>query len=214
MDSFMPHGVSRNRWCRRGWVALLALAWAGVLHATTLQSIQTTQSAEGLRLSAAVQVNLTAQVQQALERGVPLYFVHQVQVVQPRWWWRDRVVSDHKRRLRLAQQALTRQWRVAVLDEPTGTADGGSGQTLSFTVPSVSAALALIGKVSQWLVLPLPEWPEVGEAPRLVYRFYLDTSELPGPFQIGQGSSAEWSVRLEAVRPLSLRARTPTEVAR
>ncbi|MDA1329216.1 MAG: DUF4390 domain-containing protein, partial [Proteobacteria bacterium] len=100
-----------------------------------------------------------------------------------------------------------RQWRVAVLTDDSGNGSAPqTGQVMSMTVPSVEAALALVGKVGDWLVLPQAEWPDVGEPPQMVYRFYLDTSELPGPFQIGQGSSAEWSVRLEAVRPLGLRA--------
>ncbi|MDA0227790.1 MAG: DUF4390 domain-containing protein, partial [Proteobacteria bacterium] len=75
----------------------LATVASGVC-ATTLQSIQTSQTAEGLRLTATVQVVLNSHVQQAMERGVPLYFVHQVQVVQPRWWWRDQVVTNVTRR--------------------------------------------------------------------------------------------------------------------
>ena len=203
----MRRGVSSWRRFSRWWLVLALATMASGVGATTLQSIQTSQTAEGLRLTATVQVVLNSQVQQALERGVPLYFVHQVQVVQPRWWWRDQVVTNVTRRVRIARQALTRQWRVAVLpDESSNGSAPQTGQAMSMTVPSVEAALALVGKVGDWLVLPQAEWPDVGEPPQMVYRFYLDTSELPGPFQIGQGSSAEWSVRLEAVRPLGLRA--------
>ena len=63
----MRRGVSSWRRLSRWWLVLALATMASGVCATTLQSIQTSHTAEGLRLTATVQVVLNSQVQQALE---------------------------------------------------------------------------------------------------------------------------------------------------
>ena len=51
-------------------------------------------------------------VEQALEQGVPLYFVSEFTLTRPRWYWLDEVVARSEQTTRLSYNALTRQYRI------------------------------------------------------------------------------------------------------
>src|SRR5690606_23359290 len=104
------------------------------------------------------------------EKGVPLYFVAEVQIVSSRWWWFDKTEVDVQRTYRVFHNVLTRQWRV-------GNSD--------FTLPlgSLDDALSFMRNVRGWAVADVSNLEEgVSYEGRL--RLRLDTARLPRPFQI------------------------------
>ena len=49
-------------------------------------------------LNAEFDLTLNATLEEALQRGVPLYFVLEFEISRPRWYWLDEKVADRRRR--------------------------------------------------------------------------------------------------------------------
>ena len=149
--------------------ALHAAAWSQAV----LETLKLSRTEEGLRLAHTVRLELPKPVDDALHKGVPLWFVAEAQVSRSRWYWRDAVVARSQRQWRLSYQALSRQYRLS---------NGGLHQSFD----SLGEALLAIGRVSGWL-LELREEPASGASYALNFSLRLDTTQLPGPLQIGLG---------------------------
>ena len=101
------------------------------------------------------------------------------------------------RTLRLAYQPLTRRWRVSLSNE-TGAASGGAGlqYALHQNFDSLTDALAGISRVVNWQVAE-PGRLEEGVRYQAQWRFRLDRSLLPRPFQIGVVNQPDWVIEVE-----------------
>jgi len=173
------------RWLAR-WLACLltcglALAGTGAAHAqgVELAQLQTTRADGALNLDFVARVNLPRAVEDALQRGVPIYFVAEAQLLRNRWYWRDERVSRVSRSWRLAYQPLTSAWRVSL---------GGLNQTF----PSLAEALANVSRSGGWKLADLSQLDEKGYYLEFSYR--LDSTQLPGPMQFGLGGQGDWAV--------------------
>ena len=67
-----------------------------------------------LTLEFSLRVQLSRPVEDALRRGVPMYFVAQASTYRNRWYWRDERVARVSRSWRLVYQPLTSSWRVGI----------------------------------------------------------------------------------------------------
>ena len=134
-------------------------------------------------------------------RGVPLYFVWQADVTRSRWYWADKRLVSAVRVLRLAYQPLTRRWRLNVSSEPISHA--GVSSSLSQNFDSLQEALSVIRRQTGWKVADMADI-DLESRQYVAYRFKLDVSQLPRPFQIAAGNQADW--RLEIVRNLRVTA--------
>ncbi|MBY0466190.1 MAG: DUF4390 domain-containing protein, partial [Burkholderiales bacterium] len=182
------------------------------VRAADLHQLGLSRTAEGLFLSATVNVVLAPSMEDALSRAVPLYFVVQADVLRERWYWSDKRVAGASRTYRLAYQPLSRHWRVSVA---TGSGPGGALQyALHQNHDSLESALSSITKLSGW---------QVAEAGRLDaesdlvldFRFKLDLALLPRPFQLGMNAQNEWNLdvrRRIGVPDVSATTPTPTDV--
>jgi len=180
-----PTEPSRRRLL--AWPLALALASAGRAWADTVPGIEVltlrVQRAEaGVALDFSPRIMLSRTVQDALERGVPVYFLAQATLLRYRWYWRDERLGRVQRSWRLAFQPLTSTWRV------------GSGG-LSQTFLSLEEALAAI-RLTAWKVAD-PAQIEADQRYRVEFSFRLDTSQLPGPMQIGLTAQTDWSLGIE-----------------
>lgn len=136
-----------------------------------------------LELDFAARVRLPAAVQEALQRGVAVYFVAQAQLMRARWYWRDERVARVQRSWRVAYQPLTSNWRVGF---------GGFNQSY----PTLGEALAAASRSTGWKVADTAQLD--GDSRHyLDFTYRLDTSQLPSPLQLGVGSQADWSVGIE-----------------
>ncbi|MDH4235557.1 MAG: DUF4390 domain-containing protein, partial [Gallionella sp.] len=84
------------RYCTKKFSLLLHSVLLVGLFAATAQAegisvskVEVRLSEKGYQLSASYDVNLNATVQQALSRGIPLYFVGEFSLTRPRWNWVD-----------------------------------------------------------------------------------------------------------------------------
>ena len=121
---------------------------------------------------------LSRAVEDALRRGVPMYFDVDATLYRSRWYWRDERVAHVSRSYRLSFQPLTGNWRVAL---------GALGQTY----PTLLEAMAVISRVSGWRLAEAAQL-EGGQRYYVEFNYRLDASQLPQPLQIGLGN--EWSL--------------------
>jgi len=108
------------RCCKRLFKTLLRgvlLAWLcmAAAHAEGI-SVSRTEirlGEDGYRLHAAYDVNLSFVVQQALSRGIPLYFVSEFSLTRSRWYWLDEEIFHGEQTVKISYSVLTRQYRIA-----------------------------------------------------------------------------------------------------
>ena len=164
-------------------LVLLAAMWTPLAHAqgVELVSLQTSRAEGAVTLDFAARVTLPKSVEDALRRGVPLYFVAEAQLYRNRWYWRDERVARLSRSWRLAFQPLTGVWRVSL---------GG----LSQSFPSLNEAMSVVSRSGGWKLVDLPQ---ADSGLYLEFSYRLDTSQLPGPMQFGLGGQGDWTLGIE-----------------
>jgi hypothetical protein len=169
----------------------MALAAGPEAAPAEVTQFQIEQSAEGVFLSSTVQFELPPQVEDALQKGVPMFFVAEVDVYRDRWYWYDKKVLSAERHMRLAYQPLTRRWRLNVASGAI-TANG-LGVALNQTFESMGDALSALRRLSRWKIADTGEI-DIDQKNTIEFRFRLDISQLPRPFQIGALGQADWSI--------------------
>lgn len=133
-----------------------------------------------IHIDADIDFTLSDELRDAAQKGVPIYFTADLQIVEKRWWWFDKTVVDTQRTWRVVYNALTRQWRI-------GTGD------LTLPESSLDDALSLVRSIRGWSVAPVKDF-EVDTTLYGRLRLRLDTSLLARPFQIDALNSRAWGL--------------------
>ena len=187
---------ARQRLERSAWFAaalLVCVATAAIASSVELTEMRTERSDGALVLHTTLKLELGPAVEEALDKGVPVYFVAEAEVLRDRWYWYDRKVASVTRYYRLVYQPLTRRWRLNVSGEPLSAT--GLGGSIAQSFDNLPEALSMIRRQSGWKLAELSEL-EPDTRHNLNYRFRLDVSQLPRPFQIAAGSQTDWSLSL------------------
>ncbi len=142
-----------------------------------------TRGDDGVTVAFALNFELPRTVEDALNKGVPLYFVAQAELIRERWYWRDKRISVAERTWRLAFQPLSRKYRVSY---------GGLNQSYD----SLADALVAVRRVTSWRIADAGAIDD-GGSHYVEFSFRLDTSLLPRPLQIGLSGQADWNLRIE-----------------
>ena len=138
---------------------------------------------EGIVLSADFAFDFNARLEQAVTNGVPLYFVVEFELTQPRWYWFDEKTATRRRQTRLSYHALSRHYRLS-----TGL--------LQQNYATLGEALGVLRRVRNWVVLD--KSAALSDATYQVsLRMRLDVSLLPKPFQVNALTSREWHLESE-----------------
>jgi hypothetical protein len=195
-----------------GWLAaLLVLAcllvcWPATAPAQSAKSasvsqLKLEQADDGVYLNAQVQFELPSLVEEVLDKGIAIYFVAEAELYRERWYWTDQKVAQATRHMRLAYQPLTRRWRLNV--SPVPITNSGFGVSLNQNFDTLSEALDGVRRVARLRLGDISEIGDEGPHP-VTFRFRLDTSQLPRPFQIGVVGQADWNISVERSARLSL----------
>lgn len=171
-----------SRWLRLALLALL-LAGAGMQPALAAE-ITITQAAiepsdDGYRLSLAYSFELNRGLEDALSRGVPLYFTTEVQMTRHRWYWFDETNVSASRTVRISYNVLTRQYHTAI-----------SGQ-LQQSFSNLEDAMALIRRPPRWIIAD-NNTLKAGDVYSVGVRMRLDVAQLPKPFQVNALNNSDW----------------------
>lgn len=171
-----------------------ALLWCGWAQAgAELDQLRVERQDGALVLHASLKLELGPAVEDALLKGVPVHFVAEAELMRDRWYWYDQKVAQVSRHYRLAYQPLTRQWRLQVASEPI--AAGVAGSSLAQTFESLPGVLEAIRRQTAWKLAEAGDL-EPDARQYLHYRFRLDISQLPRPFQITAGNQSDWALSL------------------
>lgn len=133
-----------------------------------------------LYIDADVEFEVSPELRNAAQKGVPIYFTADLEIVSKRWWWFDKVQVNEQQTWRVVYNALTRQWRV------------GTGE-LSLPEASFDDALSLVRNIRGWAVADVADL-DTGKEYTGRIRVRLDTSRLPRPFQIDAFNSMAWTL--------------------
>lgn len=134
---------------------------------------------EGPRLSASFAFELMPALEDAIMRGIPLYFTTEVEISRPRWYWFDEKAVATSQTVRISYNLLTRQFRTVTL---------GSLQQ-NFT--TLAEALAVIRNPGRWLIAPKGTL-KPGQTYKVELHMELDVAQLPKPFQVHALNSSDW----------------------
>ncbi|SOZ13397.1 conserved hypothetical protein, PROLINE RICH; putative membrane anchored protein [Cupriavidus taiwanensis] len=170
------------------WALALLLALAAALwlpRAAQAQVIEATEARVeyqdgGFELAASFDFDLPPALEDALHKGISLYFAVDFQLSRSRWYWFDDKPVNTTRSVRLSYQPLTRQYRIS-----TG------GLQLPFT--RLKSALQFIQRVRGWRVFERNA-VKPGETYNAEVRMRLDLSQLPKPFQINAVNTRDWNL--------------------
>jgi hypothetical protein len=177
----------------RALIACCLLALAGPVLAeappTEISQLRLERTEDGVLLSATIKFELPPVIDDALAKGIPMFFVAEAVLFRDRWYWYDKQTAIAARHMRLSYQPLTRRWRLVVSPHPIGN----SGLALGQTFDTREEAMAAVQHISHWKIA---EAGDVDPEARynVDFRFRLDVSQLPRPFQIGAVGHADWNI--------------------
>ena len=162
----------------------LALAWSAPIRAGNIEieHISLEGSDDGYALDADFRIELNPRLEDAIDKGVALYFEVEFELSRKRWYWFDDSIS-RRLMLRLSYHALTRQYRVS---------SGALYQSFS----TLADALRILSRVRSWQVLE-PGQVDAGTDYQAALRMRLDVTQLPKPFQVNALTSREWNLASE-----------------
>lgn len=138
---------------------------------------------DGIELDAVFDFELPWTLEDAVNRGVALYFVVEFELYRTRWYWFDDRRVSTSLTYRLSYSPLTRQYRLA-------------RGALAAPFDRLSAALATLRRVSNWKVIDRGTLA-ADESYSARLRMRLDTAQLPRPFQIGALTNRDWTLASE-----------------
>ncbi len=175
--------------CVCGFVTVAGLARAQ--NSTEILQYTVERLDDEVVVSAQIAFELPAVVEDALLKGIPVFFVIEADVLRERWYWYDKKVASTERHMRLAYQPLTRKWRINVT--AGAGRDASVGLTLNQGFETLADALTAIRRVARWKIAETSEL-DVSIKHKVDFRFRLDLSQLPRPFQIGALGQSDWDL--------------------
>ena len=156
------------------WCAVFSAQAADIV----AHSAQLSAGDDGYILSANFSVNLNPRLEEAVNRGIVLYFTADFELTRKRWYWFDEQVVRRSKTFQLSYHALTRQYRL-------------SSGALHQSFGTLEEALRILSRVRYWQVL---EKDEVRETAYLAsVRLRLDPSQMPKTFQVSALSNRAWN---------------------
>lgn len=180
-------------------LALMPLAQANEAESIRVTNPRISQSADGAWvLDADVQVRLSPVLIEALQRGVPLYFVTEAEIYKSRWYWFDKKIIGQAKTVRLIYHAVTQQYRVAI---------GGLHQWTHATLEDALASAAslrgwpLNGASNDALTAVFKDMAKNPGDYDSRIRVRLDSAQLPKPLQVNALTNRDWNLASEWVQP-------------
>lgn len=164
---------------------LLALptAQAGEIE---IRNAQLSLGEDGYVLTADFNIEFNARLEEAVAKGVVLYFVTDFELSRPRWYWLDEKVASRTQTFRLSYHALTRQYRLS-----TGA--------LHQSFETLDEALRMLARLRNWTVLEKAAL-RADDTYLASLRLRLDLAQMPKTFQVTAIANRDWNLASEWAR--------------
>jgi hypothetical protein len=137
-------------------------------------------SDDGWQLQSDFDIQFSPRLEEAVNRGVPLYFVIEVEVSRPRWFWLDEKPVQLSQTYKVSYTPLLRQYRLSV---------GNLYQNFT-RLDEVTRVLA---RVRGWHIADRGAFQK-DMTYQVALRMRLDTAQLPKPFQVNAIASRDWTL--------------------
>jgi len=169
-------------------ICIFAICIGATAHAQgiVVKQAELEKTDTGWLLNANFSITLPAGLENALKKGVTLYFVSEFMLTRGRWYWFDERTVRVERQIRLSHQPLINQYRITVGD-------------FTFSATSLPEALRVAGTVGGWSVIEAAAISPAKQYDAGV-RMTLDLGRLPKPFQVDALNSKDWSLAGEWLR--------------
>lgn len=183
-DSIMPCYGKRFSALLLGWLlSVSAGCWAADI---SVRNPNISAGDDGYTLAADFNINLNARLDEAIARGITLYFVVDFELSRSRWYWLDEQVISRSQTYQLSYHALTRQYRLS---------SGALHQ--SFT--SLDDAQRILSRSRNWQVLDKGSL-KVDQTYLAAVRMRLDLSQMPKTFQVNALANRDWNLSSDWAR--------------
>ena len=180
--AFLKNAIDRARRVLLMLALLPALAWAAEIE---IIKPQLQPGEDGYVLSADFKFDLSPRLEEAVNKGLTLYFVTDFELTRGRWYWFDEKLASRSITYRLSYHALTRQYRLST---------GGLHQSFE----TLSDAMRVLSRLRNWTVIENGEkFVRNGGTYQAALRLHLDINQLPRPFQLTALGSKEWNLDSE-----------------
>ena len=166
-----------------------------------LQSLKIERHDAALYMGADWRFDLPPTLEDALMKGITLYFVTEVEINQERWYVYNQRVAQAERHVRLFYQPLTRRWRVNISPQPFNAS--GLGVSLGQSYDTVDEAMGAVRRLVQFRIANASDYnPDAKQT--ITINFKLDLKQLPRPLQIGAAGQSDWNISYSKTQKLEL----------
>jgi hypothetical protein len=167
-------------------VIVLPTAAAHAEASIRIDAVKIEAADDGYQFDANFDITLNHKLEHALEKGIVLYFVTELNLVNSRWYWFDERVASSRVREGLSYYALTRRYRL-------------SRGTLSQNFATLQEALQALSRVRDRAIIASSELQQDTEY-TVELRMRLDIAALPKPFQVETLGSRDWDLSTGVLR--------------
>lgn len=143
----------------------------------TRASLESTD--DGYKLATSFAFELNHSLEEAISRGIPLYFTTEIELSRPRWYWFNEKTLSASQTIRISYNALTRQYQAAI------------GGQLQANFGTLDEALSLVHRPGRWLIADKGAL-KPGNVYNVELRMFLDVARLPKPFQVNALNNSDW----------------------
>lgn len=177
------------------WLVMSSVLYplAATAEGLSVNKAEMRQNEDGYRISVSYAVNPTLAAQQALSRGIPLYFIGEFSLTRSRWYWLDEEVFQGEQTIKLSYNVLTRQYRI-------------SRGALFQNFASFEDALNMLARQSS-ATIPAELLKKDGSYTAAV-RLRLDIAQLPKLLQVNALANKDWALNTDwyrwVVRPAEI----------
>ncbi len=131
-------------------------------------------------LNADIDIVFDTEIEEAINKGVPLHFLIEFQVVSPRKYWFDDEIMTTTSNVSLSYHALSRQYLV-------------NRDTHQKSFETLSEAREELSQLSDWKVLE-KSLVEKGEVYKAALLMRLDQTKLPKAIQVDAIATEKWNL--------------------
>jgi hypothetical protein len=176
------HLLARTRRARSHVAAILfaTLAPFAFAEGIAVQSATVEPDDDGWQVQAEFDIQFSPRLEEAVNRGVALYFVVEFELARPRWYWFDDKPVQMSQTYKISYTPLLRQYRLSV---------GNAYQ--NFT--RFDEVTRVLSRLRGWHVADKSALRK-DQIYQAGLRMRLDTAQLPKPFQLNAIASRDWTL--------------------
>jgi len=135
---------------------------------------------DGWQLQANFDVQFSSRLEEAVNRGVPLYLVVDFEISRPRWYWFDEKPIQASQTYKISYTPLLRQYRLSI-----------GSQYQNFT--RFDEVTRVLSRLRGWQIADKGAFKK-DQVYQASLRMRLDTAQLPKPFQLNAVASRDWTL--------------------